>query len=436
MNNLKTVVAITMLTMLGNNYAQARNDLPHLSIVRRAVSAKLQTYGLPKLGKLQKDYLAQQFFNAGVDLSQEEIFTLGEFSESVIDYAIKRSTEVRNEAETSSNLRDFSLMLFYNNMTRGRTDIADTMLAKGVDLTQVDLQALLFDVLRLGIKKDQNYSAEWRDWLLAHGADINEPSLNLEIYVMAVMFNNTEFLDWLFANSETTISQLNRLLSLAVLEEKVPLVSWLLDHGANVDSLEPKLVKQTTMLMMLLTTQSVNKSEMMAELSHNDRQDVLNNVLQAAAEVSTYYSERENYDRYIVAMDRLLELGASVDSLDLQKLLYDSLKVVMPNQGLAEWAVMHGANINALDLNMLIKKSISKRMLAAQFANSEKVIDSESFFVLLRKLGLDNKQLDLPQLLIEAEEADRELLQKASRKGIKNAPTTGFIEQLRLLQQE
>ncbi len=436
MNNLKTVVAITMLTMLGNNYAQARNDLPHLSIVRRAVSAKLQTYGLPKLGKLQKDYLAQQFFNAGVDLSQEEIFTLGEFSESVIDYAIKRSTEVRNEAETSSNLRDFSLMLFYNNMTRGRTDIADTMLAKGVDLTQVDLQALLFDVLRLGIKKDQNYSAEWRDWLLAHGADINEPSLNLEIYVMAVMFNNTEFLDWLFANSETTISQLNRLLSLAVLEEKVPLVSWLIGRGANVDSLEPKLVKQTTMLMMLLTIQSVNKSEMMAELSHNDRQDVLNNVLQAAAEVSTYYSERENYDRYIVAMDRLLELGASVDSLDLQKLLYDSLKVVMPNQGLAEWAVMHGANINALDLNMLIKKSISKRMLAAQFANSEKVIDSESFFVLLRKLGLDNKQLDLPQLLIEAEEADRELLQKASRKGIKNAPTTGFIEQLRLLQQK
>ena len=431
-NNLKTVVAITMLTMLGNNYAQARNDLPHLSIVRRAVSAKLQTYGLPKLGKLQKDYLAQQFFNAGVDLSQEEIFTLGEFSESVIDYAIKRSTEVRNEAETSSNLRDFSLMLFYNNMTRGRTDIADTMLAKGVDLTQVDLQALLFDVLRLGIKKDQNYSAEWRDWLLAHGADINEPSLNLEIYVMAVMFNNTEFLDWLFANSETTISQLNRLLSLAVLKESEPSRHWLLDHGANVDSLEPELVKQTTMLVRLLEKKPLKFWDEGVVVSS----DTLNTVLQAAAELSTKSWGRENYKYYIVAMDELLELGASVDALDLQKLLYDSLKVVMPNQGLAEWAVMHGANINALDLNMLIKKSISKRILAAQFADSEKVIDSESFFVLLRKLGLDNKQLDLPQLLIEAEEADRELLQKASRKGIKNAPTTGFIEQLRLLQQE
>ena len=421
-----------MLTMLGNNYAQARNDLPHLSIVRRAVSAKLQTYGLPKLGKLQKDYLAQQFFNAGVDLSQEEIFTLGEFSESVIDYAIERSTEVRNEAETSSNLRDFSLMLFYNNMTRGRTDIADTMLAKGVDLTQVDLQALLFDVLRLGITKNQNYSAEWRDWLLAHGADINEPSLNLEIYVMAVMFNNTEFLDWLFANSETTISQLNRLLSLAVLKESEPSRHWLLDHGANVDSLEPELVKQTTMLVRLLEKKPLKFWDEGVVVSS----DTLNTVLQAAAELSTKSWGRENYKYYIVAMDELLELGASVDALDLQKLLYDSLKVVMPNQGLAEWAVMHGANINALDLNMLIKKSISKRILAAQFADSEKVIDSESFFVLLRKLGLDNKQLDLPQLLIEAEEADRELLQAANREGIEDAPTTGFVEQLRLLQQE
>ena len=256
------------------------------------------------------------------------------------------------EAEATSNLRNFSLISFYNGMTRGRTDIADTMLAKDVDLTQVDLQALLFDVLRLGIKKDQNYSAEWRDWLLAQGADINEPSLNLEIYVMAVRFNNTEFLDWLFANSETTTSQLNRLLSLAVLEDKEPSRYWLLDHGANMDSVEPELVTQSTMLVRLLEKKPLKFWGEGVVVSS----DTLNTVLQAAAELITKSWERENYKYYIAAMDELLELGASVDALDLQELLYDSLDK-MPDQvdqidhDLVEWAVKHGVTINALALN-------------------------------------------------------------------------------------
>ena len=62
------------------------------------------------------------------------------------------------------------------------------------------------------------------------------------------------------------------------------------------------------------------------------------------------------------------------------------------------------------------------------FAEGGEAIFAQSFFALLRKLGLDSRQLDLPQLLVEAEKADHELLQ--------NATTTGFVELLRLLQQE
>lgn len=181
---MKIINAIVAITMLINNSAQALTSRNQLSVIQREASAKLATYGLPKLGKLDANYLAQQFFNAGVEMSQEEIFALAEWQQSTINYMTNRSNG------DTSDLRAFSLRILYNEMIAGRTDVAETMIDKGVDLGKVDLQALLYDVLRRSIEKRETSNQKWQDWLLAHGASLNEPMFNLEIATEAVMYNN------------------------------------------------------------------------------------------------------------------------------------------------------------------------------------------------------------------------------------------------------
>lgn len=437
---MKILNAIIAITVLINNSAQATTSMHELSVIQREVRAKLATYGLPKLGRLNNDYLAQQFFNAGVEMSQEEIFALEVWSQSVID-----NVTARSEGD-ASYLRKFSLKMLYNAMISGSTDIAETMIDKGVDLGKVDLQALLYDTLRRLIRKEKRVDKKWRDWLLAHGADLNEPMFNLEIAAEAARRNDDKFLDWLWDNSEVTVEQLNKLLPLAVLRGSDDAFSTLLRHGANLDALDTGLMTQATMLEFLLaanrlfenspgiTYDKMILAENFAPYNGLVSPDILNNVLQATVEVSSNYHGSENHDAYIAAMDKLLELGASIDVLDLQKLLKKALQENVPNRELAEYLIKHEANINALDLNDLVEIALYNRMYSytdPKFKDKE-VIDAAGFFVLLRELGLDIKQLNLPHLLEKAEEADHMLKQF---KG-KDAPTTGYVKQLRLLQQD
>lgn len=437
---MKILNAIIAITVLINNSAQATTSMHELNLIQREVRTKLVTYGLPKLGKLDNDYLAQQFFNAGVEMSQEEIFELELWRQSVIDNITALS------GGDASYLRKFSLKILYNSMIAGNTDIAETMIDKGVDLGKVDLQALLYDTLQRSMGKEKRVDKKWRDWLLDHGADLNEPMFNLEIADEAVSKDDDKFLDWLWDNSEVTVEQLNKLLPLAVLRGSYDAFSTLLRHGANLDALDTGLMTRATMLKFLLITNRLFEdspritydkmilAENFALYNGLVSSDILNNVLQATAEVSSNYHGSENHDAYIAAMDKLLELGASIDVLDLQKLLKKALKGNVPNRKLAEYLIKHEANINALDLNDLVEIALYNRMYSytdPKFKDKG-IIDAAGFFVLLRELGLDIKQLNLPHLLEKAEEADHMLKQFKGE----DAPTTGYVEQLRLLQQD
>ena len=311
------------------------------------------------------------------------------------------------------------------------------MMEKGVALGKIDLQALLYDVLQKGIDKDRRYSDTWRDWLLAQGADINEPSLRLEISALAIRYNNSEYLAWLLTNSKNTTEELNKLLHLAVTIGAEASKRELLERGANINSVEPDQQLQTTMLIELL---GYPRTKKFAERDYSSiNPEVLNVVLQAAAEISKVnrITNHSKHD-YLPAIDELLTLGAKIEAIDLQKLLEYALNDI--NQNLVDLTMEHGADVNLLDLNYLIKVNIYKHAASITVPYGKplwKSSDGKDFFALLTRLGFENKEiLDLPLLLSVAEEEDRRLVEWARRKGIENAPTTGFVEQLRLLQQE
>lgn len=266
------------------------------------------------------------------------------------------------------------------------------------------------------------------------------------------MYNNDKFLDWLWDNSEVTVEQLNKLLPLATLLGSDDALISPLRHGASLASLDAGLTVQASMLEMFLATNRLFEispgitydkmilAELFARYDGLVSPDILNNVLQATVEVSAVYpvsavyQHLENYDAYSAAMDKLLKLGASLDTLDLQELLNKTLQNMRPRRELAEWTIKHGANINALDFNNLVESAIYNRRISYTdpHLKPEEVVDATSFFVLLGELGADIKQLNLPQLLEKAEEADH-MIKRA--KG-EDAPTTGYIEQLHLLQQD
>ena len=439
MKFLQTIIVATMLVSIS---APAAVDmLPRLKTMQQYFAAQLKRHNIPNYHK-SDDYFIQKFFKAGVQLDQAEVLALGQWEESTLT----TWREIYSKREGLSD-EQASLKMLFNEMISGRTDIADTMVKKGVKLSKPLLQELLHRQIRQKIWRmwqgAEPPNQAWWDWLLAQGADINESSLKMASVAYAIEYDYTDYIDEWVSDNKYSTQQLNTLLRLAALNGSASLHT-LLQHGAEMNSLTQEEIAQHKLLDYLPDLNNspdltATDSALSSFLAHGSS-SAFNTVLQITAEFVTMstrtYKDKESYDSYIVLMDKLLEHGASVDALDMQKLLFDYLKSKQL-VGLAEWVVEHGGDINALDVNDLIHIVIAYNVAyLISYWKNEILVDAEDFFALLTKLGLDKNKLDLPRLLEYAEEKDRQLLRWAKEKGIGDAPTTGFAAQLRLLSQE
>ena len=424
MKFLQTIQTIIVATMLVSISAPAAvGKLPRLEAMQRAFFTQMQGLNIPNYGRAD-EYLMEKFFQeADVQLDKEEVLALwqGEGSDLPSDEQTRMKT------------------LFYR-MLDGRIDIADTMVKKGVKLSKPLLQELLYQQITQKMREDSKPPNQaWWDWLLAQGADINDPSLKMASAAFAIEYDYNDSLDeWLSDNKYST-QQLNKLLRLAALNGSGSLYR-LSQHGAEMNSLTQEEDAQHTLLSSLPNLRSsleiANSSSLSSFLAHGSP-SAFNTVLQITAEFVAMSTKtyKESYDSYIVLMNKLLEHGASVDALDMQRLLFKYLKSKQL-VGLAEWLVERGGDINALDVNDLIRTVIhANSNYLTNFGENES-LNAEDFFALLTKLGLDKSKLDLPRLLEYAEETDQWLLKWAKGKGIEDAPTTGFSTQLRLMLQE
>ena len=421
MKFLQTIIVATMLVSISAPAAAAVGKLPRLEAKHRAFATYMEGLNIPHYRRAD-DYLMEMFFKSGVQLEQKEVLALGQGEDSDLP------------SDEQPSMED----LFYR-MIDGHTDIT---VKKGVKLSKPLLQELLYRQIIQKMGPDSKPPNQaWWDWLLAQGADINEPSLKMASAAFAIEYDYKDSLDeWLSDNSYST-KQLNTLLRLAALNGSASLHT-LLQHGAEMNSLTQEEIAQHRMLDLLPNLNNspdltATDSAFSSFLTHGSPA-AFNTVLRITVEfvamsTSTY---KDSYNKYIVLMDKLLEHGASADELnDTQRLLFKSLnsKHLL---GLAEWLVEHGGDINALDMQDLILTTIRANTPYFPTYEENKSPDAEDFFALLTKAGLDKSKLDLPRLLKYAEETDHNLLKWAKKEGIEDAPTTGFSAQLRLLSQE
>ena len=364
-----------------------------------------------------------------------KFFGISELSEATLSELLgDRAWVAKHRAD-----QDFAEKMkenLYLRMTSGETDIAEALIDKGVKLDNTDLSALLFDALQPQISP-KRHSSKWREWLLAHGADINEPQLNALLYDQAALLDDTELLGLLIThdkgsgskNPETVesfiakgyvfppeylVKQLTKSLRLAVQYDSVQATNWLLRHGADATVLEePDALLEAAMLDDLRTKQRVNRA--LAHLTRNINPDIINKVLwmTITLESSADLRSEGKHLKHQDARDDLIAHGASVDDRVLRDYLYDTMGKGVTASAL-RLAIKHGGDISAEDLNVLVSKHFRRQITSGGRRGS----DMNSFFHNLKNSGLDLSKLNIPQLLQELdniavdEEATNQLVVK------------------------
>lgn len=296
----------------------------------------------------------------------------------------------------------------YRFMVNGNTKVADMMVEMGLNLNEVDLQGLLAYALQPDLKKN-NTRVNWWEWLLKHGASIDDPELMARLFRRAVLENDVMLLDWmktnLFADTDTArrvlAQSLNESLQVAVRTGATETAVWLLKHGANTNVLNETDLLRAALLGYLFDTDGVIGLPLAQYVSNVDK-NILDDVLYRITRDGVYQLS----ERHIFTMRHLQNLGAKLTLKKLQETLYRSLTWHKRNWAMANWAIEHGADINLLDLNKLVRNAIkdwsvynsSTKLPNTSFVNIDAIFD------FLHMHGFDHSKLDVAQLLSEAKE--------------------------------
>ena len=322
------------------------------------------------------------------------------FGENKIETLAKAYIYEEGEAKDDNISMESVKNILYRLIKNGSTDIADKMVGMDLDLNEVDLQELLRDSLR----PDAGPAApDWRGWLLTHGAAVDSNYITA-LFERATVRNDVRLLSWMKnhlidadTSSENLAQWFNGLLPLAVRSGARRAAKWLLRHGANASELEDTTLLRVAMLEYLMETGGISLP--LARHVRDIDASILNVVLYKAASAEVYNGR----GHYSTALDHLVELGAKLPQPQLQELLHSSLSI--GNWMMATWTVAQGAEINGLDLNAFVSKTIEdwKNYHRSSRPLSEPV-DVDALFDFLRIHGLDSNKLNLQQLLAEAEE--------------------------------
>lgn len=295
-------------------------------------------------------------------------------------------------------------------MLNGNTEIADKMVEMGLVLDQDNLQEVLVYALQPKVKLEP-LRVDWWEWLLKHGANIDNPQLLAKLFQHAALENDIMLLDWmkdnLFADTEA-----HRKILAMCLKEALPFALsagasqtalWLLKQGADTSALEETALLQTAIFSHLV--EAGRLSLPLAQYARDIDKNILDEVLREVA----YDGASELSRNHIRTMEELLELGAKLTAEELQEVLQKSLRNSMGNTNwlMAHWSIAKGADINALDLNNIVSGAIEDWWKDTN--NTPGYVkfgftDIDTLFDFLRLHNIDHSKLDVEQLLSEATE--------------------------------
>ena len=412
-------IAVFLVLVLGMGTAQAVRNPPQSEFISKVIKrmAHIQDYGRlsskrdllisrTDLTALRKELNISRDWDSVV----ENLFAA--FGPAKVD----QLTEIYQWSDLSSK-KELQKDLLHSYLISGangdRVDTANKMVEMGLELDKVDLQGLLLYSLQESPHNiEENSNARmWWDWLVAHGASVDEPHI-IELFKDAALTNDVFRLDWLkdnlltdtAADRATFISALNVALPLTPRTGAGQAAMWLLKHGADASVLEETDLLRTAMFSSLIDTGSI-RGPLAQYVSKSGHEHLLSEMLSKIVSSGVMGGVS---NKHIRLMEVLPELGAKLPPKHLQEVLQRSLTV--GNFVIASWAAAHGADLNTLDLNSILSTSIeewqqNKKQPRKSFHVVDfNSVDTEGLFAFLRVHGLIAASLDVAQLPNEAEE--------------------------------
>ena len=405
---MKIAVFLVLVLGMGTVHA-ARNQ-----VIERIALTQLSLYGMRQSLNPAFLFASSTELRKELNLSRDWDSAVENLFAAFDPAKFEQLTEIYRLQDDDDDLETMSQKNWLHRwLLNGAVDVADKMVEMGLELDKVDLQGLLLYALQGSSHADRNSKAHrWWDWLVAHGASVDEPHI-IELFKDAALTNDVFRLDWLkdnlltdtAADRATFISALNVALPLTPRTGAGQAAMWLLKHGADASVLEETELLQAIMFSYLLDTGrvSVPLAQYASKSGHEHLlSEMLSKIVSSGVGISR--SSGVSYE-HIHAMEYLLELGAKLSPKRLQDILDQSL--TEGNFVLASWVMAQGADLTTIDLNSIVSDNIERWW---RYNNKPKgyiifdPVDIEDFFAFLRLHDFDHSQLDAEQLLKEAEE--------------------------------
>ena len=401
-------IAVFLVLVLGMGTAQAARNPRHISEaigrIARAHSGLLDGMRLQRVFLFDHSSVAlEEEFNLSRDWDSGPGNLFAAFDPAKVDQLAEIYQLQVQDIESQK-------YWLHRLLLNGGIDVADKMVEMGLELDKVDLQGLLLYALQYYPSNRNSEAYRWWDWLVAHGASVDEPHI-IALFKDAAFTDDVFKLDWLKDNLLTDtvadrvifVSFLNVALPLTLHRGASQAAIWLLKHGADASVLEEADLLRAVMFSDLLDTGSINVP--LAQYAGNSgHEHLLNKILSKIVSHFNLASGGESYE-HIRAMEYLPELGAKLSPKHLQEVL--GLSLARGNFVLTSWAVAQGADLTTIDLNSIVSSIIERWR---RYNNKPRhytisaPVDIEEFFVFLRLHDFDHNQLDVERLLKEAEE--------------------------------
>ena len=307
----------------------------------------------------------------------------------------------------------------------------------------------------LGIAWDADYAlrpdnkrydlrAKLQDWLLQHRVRQGNPQVLAKLFKLAVLKDDVMSLDWMKDNLFTDTEVAQTILT-SVVNEALPsalrvgagqAAVWLVKHGADVSVLKATETLRTALQGYLVET--LQLSLPLAQHASNVDKHSLNDLLPMIVNNSSGLRQD------VAMMEHLQMLGAKLTAQEWQDILLSTLTKSNPNWLMANFVVVQGADINALDLNNIISNAIAAMHEYKNIRDLTEVVTPQGYFRLppidivslfdfLRLHGVDRSKLDVAQLRSIAEEKNNteaiEQLQNVNQQ-VEQVPAEEILQQL------
>ena len=295
-------IAVFLVLVLGMGTAQASRNLQKSEFITKAIKriAQSQTRAeLPSDG-MKLPLLPSALFSSAIDL-REELITSRDWDSLVENLfatfdpdKFDQLTQMYGPQSGSSETRSQKNWL-HKLLLNGAIEVANEMVEMGLELDKVDLQGLLLYALQESPHDSRNSKAHrWWDWLVAHGARVDEPQI-VELFKYAALTNDVHMLDWLRDNLLTDTA-VDRAIFASSLNVALPLTPrtgagqaaiWLLKHGADVSAPEETELLQAVMFRELVDTGNISVS-LAHYISKSGHEHLLSEVLDKIVSDAAY----------------------------------------------------------------------------------------------------------------------------------------------------